>query len=61
MNRQPLEYPENTAEYQDGVEAKQLGLTERACPWGSTNSTAAAAGWPAITTQSLIGGQQHET
>lgn len=34
MNRQPLEYPENTAEYQDGVEAKQLGLTERACPWG---------------------------
>lgn len=33
MNRQPLEYPENTAEYQDGIEAKQLGLTERACPW----------------------------
>ncbi|QJP08358.1 hypothetical protein [Pseudomonas multiresinivorans] len=34
MNRQQLEYPENTAEYQDGIEAKQLGLTERACPWG---------------------------
>ncbi len=34
MNRKPLEYPENTSEYQDGIEAKQLGLTERACPWG---------------------------
>ncbi|HEJ9974924.1 TPA: hypothetical protein ACHY14_000792 [Pseudomonas aeruginosa] len=35
MNSQaPLDFPENTIEYQDGIEAKQLGLTERACPWG---------------------------
>lgn len=33
-NQSPLDDPENTIEYKDGVEAKQFGLTDRACPWG---------------------------
>lgn len=32
--KREIDPPEGTIEYQDGVEAKQLGLTERACPWG---------------------------